>query len=112
MFDLFRSRDKVVRYMLGGVLLIVAASMITYLIPSYNNGGLVNNSPVIADIGGQKITAQWAELKFDSLTRNSQIPAEMVDIYFPQFIESMVVQRAAVYEAQRMGLAVTDDEVI
>src|SRR6266849_4122713 len=112
MFDLFRSRDKLVRYVLGGLLTIVAASMVTYLIPSYGNSGLVNNSPVIADIGGQKITAQSAQQTFDRVTKGTTIPPEMMDVYLPRFVENMILQRSAVYEAQRMGLVVSDDEAL
>jgi peptidyl-prolyl cis-trans isomerase D len=112
MFDLFRSRDKVIRYLLGGVLIIVAASMVTYLIPGYGTSGTINNSPVIADVGGQKITALAAQQKFEQIARGSNIPAEMADVYFPQFVDQMILQRAAVYQARRMGLTVSDDEVI
>jgi len=38
MFDLFRSRDKMVKIFLSALLLIVALSMLTYLIPSFDTG--------------------------------------------------------------------------
>jgi len=112
MFDLFRSGHKLVKYVLGGLLLIVAASMVTYLIPSYGNSGLAGTSVVLADIGGQKITAQYAQQTFDRVTRGTNIPPEMIDVYLPQFLESLILQRAADYEALRLGLTVSDDEVL
>jgi peptidyl-prolyl cis-trans isomerase D len=36
----------------------------------------------------------------------------MLSAYFPQFVEQMIMQRAALYEAERMGLTVTDDELL
>ena len=50
MFDLFRSRDKAVRILLGGILLVVSFSMLTYLIPSFNNG-VDPSDMVVAEIG-------------------------------------------------------------
>ncbi len=50
MFDLFRSRDKAVRLMLGGLLLVVAVSMLTYLVPNYDSSGPTSNL-VVATVG-------------------------------------------------------------
>ena len=57
MFNLFRSSDKLKKYLLGGLLTLVALSMITYLIPNYNTGTTDTRNPVLANIGGKKITA-------------------------------------------------------
>ena len=56
MFNLFRSSAKLTKYLLGGLLLIVAASMVTYLIP---NTGLTTASSngadnVVAEVGGRR----------------------------------------------------------
>ena len=56
MFDLFRSREKSVRIVLGVLLGMVAISMLLYLIPggfgSDSNGG----TGVVASVAGDKIT--------------------------------------------------------
>ena len=103
MFDLFRSRDKVVRIMLGGLLLVVALSMLTYLVPSYNMGG-GDSDQVVAQIGKDAITVPEVQQAVQMNCAAARCPPELLPHYVPQFINSMVTERALAYEAQRLGL--------
>jgi peptidyl-prolyl cis-trans isomerase D len=73
MFDLFRSRDKIVRIMLGGLLLVVALSMLTYLVPSYNLGG-GGSDQVVAEIGKEAITLPEVQQTVQVQMRGRQMP--------------------------------------
>ena len=114
MFDLFRSREKATRYLLGGLLFAVAASMVITLIPGFgsNTGNTGTDPTVLAEIGNEKVTGQDAQTMFQQVTSTQQINSDMLAAYFPQFVEQMILQRAALYEAQHMGLTVTDDELM
>jgi len=111
MFDLFRSSDKVKKYVLGGLLTLVALSMVTYLIPNYNTGTTTSDNPVLAEVGGTKITALEAQQLFQKYSQG-RIPPDLLDVYLPQFVEQMVSERAALYEANRLGITATDDEAL
>ncbi|HXP85455.1 MAG TPA: peptidylprolyl isomerase [Bryobacteraceae bacterium] len=111
MFNLFRSRDKLVRYFLGGLLLIVAGSMVTYLIPGFNTT-TGTPSAVAFEIGDTKYTVQEIQTDFNRLVQAQHMSADNADIYFPQFVDNMIQSRAAVYEANRLGLGATDDQVL
>jgi peptidyl-prolyl cis-trans isomerase D len=111
MFDLFRSSDKIKKYVLGGLLTLVALSMVTYLIPNYSLGTTPTDNPVLAEIGGKKITALEAQQLFQKTTQG-RIPPDLVEVYLPQFVEQMVSERAALYEANRLGISATDDEAL
>ncbi len=110
MFDLFRSRDKAVRLMLGGLLLVVAVSMLTYLVPNYDSNG-PNGDMVIATVGGQDIQASEVQHMVQSAMRGKQLPPDMLPIYIPQMVDDMIINRAMVYEAQRLGFQVTDAQL-
>lgn len=109
MFDLFRSRDKVVRVFLGAILVIVALSMVTYLIPGGYGGGTATDN-VVAQIGKDQITARQALTAVQSALRGRQVPPEMIPLYVPQIIDQMITERSLAYEARRLGLQVTDEQ--
>ncbi len=111
MFDLFRSRDKAVRIMLGGLLLLVALSMLTYLVPSYNMGGSSGSDQVVAEIGKDVITLPEVQQIVQMNMRGRQMPAELMPRYIPQFVNSMVTERALAFEAARLGFKVSDADL-
>jgi peptidyl-prolyl cis-trans isomerase D len=113
MFNVFRSRDKFVRITLGAILTVVAVTMVITLIPGFGTTtGSNGDDPVLAQIGSQKILASTVQRDFQTISRTGQIPAEMMEVYFPQYFDAMVHRKAARYQAERMGLTVTDDEVL
>ncbi|MEO8127135.1 MAG: peptidyl-prolyl cis-trans isomerase [Bryobacteraceae bacterium] len=109
MFDLFRSRDKAVRYLLGGLLGLVALSMVITLIPGI---GSTPRAPeqVVAEIGKESLTVREVQTTLQGMMRNKSIPPEMVQLYVPQLVDQMINERALAYQAKRMGFEVTDAE--
>jgi peptidyl-prolyl cis-trans isomerase D len=109
MFDLFRSRDKAVRYLLGVLLGLVALSMVITLIPGF---GSATRAPeqVIAEVGKEPITVRDVQTTLQGMMRNKSIPPEMVQLYIPQLVDQMISERALAYQAKRMGFEVSDAE--
>lgn len=113
MFDLFRSRQKATRYLLGAILMIVAVSMVITLIPGYGtSSGASSNDNVIAEIGSEKLTVQDVQRRMEDITRGGQVPPQLIQTYLPQVVDNMIQQRALNYEFEREGLKATDDEVL
>ena len=89
MFDLFRSRDKAVRILLGGLLLVVAFSMLSYLVPNYNNGAGTPDT-VVAEVGGEKILLA-------DVQRQEQLKKRVAELPRPLFKEcrDLVLRKCA-----------------
>jgi peptidyl-prolyl cis-trans isomerase D len=111
MFDLFRSREKSVRILLGALLVLVALSMLTYLVPNYNSGGPTTNDTVVADVPGNPVTMYDMQKLIQATMRNKQFPPELLPNYIPQMVDQVVTDRAMAYEASRLGFVVTDQDV-
>jgi peptidyl-prolyl cis-trans isomerase D len=110
MFDLFRSRDKAVRILLGALLVVVGLSMLTYLIPSYNTGS-GGDDQVVARVGKEDISLMYIQQLIQATVRGRQLPPEVLPNYIPEIVNNVVTDRALAYEAQRMGLQVNDQQL-
>ena len=112
MFDLFRSRDKAVRILLGAILTVVALSMVTYLIPgsgTSTSGSAQDN--VVAKVGDMNITVTEMQRLLQNALRQGQIPPSMMQLYVNQIIQQVITDRAMLYEAKRQGLQVSDEDI-
>lgn len=104
------------KYLLGGLLLIISATMVITLIPggtlgsAFGFGGAAGQG-VYAKVGDQEVTMQEVQQRAQVAMRQSGYPAALLQIISGQVAQQMVMRTAMMVEASRMGLRVTDDEL-
>lgn len=113
MFDLFRSREKGVRILLGVLLLLVAASMLIYLIPGgMGSGPSASGDNVLAAVGDEKVTTTDLDRAVQRVTRGQKnIPKGLLALYVPTLVNQMIESKAMAYKAKEMGLNISDQEL-
>src|SRR5271154_1007954 len=111
MFDMFRSRAKATRVLLGAMLGILALSMLVYLIPGAGSSLSGDSDQVVAEIGKEPVTVQQIDGQIRNQLQNAKIPPEMAPIYIPQLIDQSLAGRAMAYEAKRLGLEISDADL-
>jgi peptidyl-prolyl cis-trans isomerase D len=111
MFDLFRSRQKTVRYLLGALLSLVAISMVVTLVPNYGDPSGGSDSSIIAEIGGEPLTVFEVQQVLAREMREKAIPPEIQSLYVPMLVQQMIAERAVAYQALEMGFRLNDQEL-
>jgi peptidyl-prolyl cis-trans isomerase D len=112
MFNLFRSREKTVRYLLGAMLVVISLSMLVYLIPGSGSGSSATGQNVVATVGGDKITVtdvQGAVERMMSTQKN--MPRAFMSMYVPSVVNQYIEMYAKAYKARQLGLTVSDEEL-
>ncbi len=109
MLDAIREKKTGVKIMLGLVIGVLSAGMLLYLVPG-PTGDEITSADVVAQVGDQTITTTDVQTQLNRIARNGQIPATLLPLYAQQVLEQLLFQKSLNYEAQRLGLRVTDDE--
>lgn len=104
------SKKLGVRILLGAVVAMLGAGMLLYLVPQGPNTD-ANATDTVARIGDQTITLQEVQQKMADIERQNTVPKAMESLYAQQILRSLVFQKEIQYEANRLGIRVTNEEV-
>ncbi len=112
MFDLFRSRAKAVRILLGAMLTVVALSMLVYLIPGTGITAADSSSDqVVAEIGKSNVTVGQVQQQLRNALQNQRLPPAYAATYIPQLVDQAIAERAVAYEAEQLGFRISDRDL-
>ena len=115
MFRLFsKSRRTVYKWILAAVLLVIAVAMVMQLTPLGGGDTTQTQADVLASVDGANITTQDLRQSIDSQLGN--VPAAYRSQFVPRIaqgaLDQMVLQRAMIKQAQKLGLEITAQEML
>ena len=110
MIKFLQSGNKAAKYILAGFLLILAASMVTYLIPGFMGDTAASEPGVVASVGSHEIKREEVARVVQAQSRGNQIPDFYLPILRQQAVRQLIQQAELQYESERMGLKVSDQE--
>src|ERR1700733_13160437 len=110
MIKFLQSGNKVAKYLLAGFLLLIAASMVLYLIPGFMGDTAASPTTVVASVGGREVTRGDEARVVQAQSRGQQLPEFYQVMLRQQATKQLIQQNEVFYESERMGLKVSDQE--
>ena len=112
MIRFLQSGNKAAKYILGGFLVILAVSMVTYLIPGFmTSANTAGRTGVLATVAGEDIRTDEVTKLVQAQMRSQRVPDFYVPMLMQQAVQRLVQTQEIRYEAGRLGLKVYDQEV-
>jgi len=120
MIRFLQKSGQTTKYILGGLLLIIRASMVITLIPGGLGGDVFGNTPgkgIVAKVDGNDISADDVrttakQMLQQQMPQGSSANMSMLLPFFSQrAVEQLITRQALLSQATRMGLRVSPEEV-
>src|SRR5580700_654413 len=107
------------KIILSSLLLIICGGMVITLIPGGLGSDLMGQPArgVIAKVAGQDITTLQVQERARAMAQQQlgpqaqQMMGQLLPLFIPRAVESLVSAKAVIAEAERMGLQATDADV-
>jgi peptidyl-prolyl cis-trans isomerase D len=105
------NRQVLVRVFIGIFIGLIAISMLLYLVPQGPNSD-AESSDVVAKVGSdQTVTLAEVRQQLSEIERRNQVPKPLEGLYARQILSQLVYTKEIQYEAARLGIKVTDEEI-
>jgi peptidyl-prolyl cis-trans isomerase D len=103
------------KILLGGLLLVICVMMVVTLVPGGILGDSMSQNPqTLAKVGSQEVTIQEADKMARQMGRQQfprGFPQQLLPLFMKNAVDTLIMQKAVVSEAGRMGLSVSDEEL-
>src|SRR5437868_13947101 len=120
MIRFLQTPGRTKKIVLGGLLLVICGAMVITLVPGgmlgdafgFGGGGLGQN--VLAKVGDREISVTEVQDTARNMGRQQfrgNMPEELMPFLIQRAADSLIMQKALLTEAERLGLHVTDAEL-
>src|SRR5437660_4764242 len=106
----FDQRKLGVRIILGAVIGVLGIGMLSYLLPTGPRTDMGYNDTV-AKTGDQTVSLCEVRQQLSEIQRRNQVPKPLEGLYARQILTQLVYTKEVQYEANRLGIKVTNEEI-
>jgi peptidyl-prolyl cis-trans isomerase D len=111
MIKFLQSGNRAAKYILAGFLLLLAASMVLYLIPGFMSDTSASASGVVATVGSQEIHREDVARIVELQRQQQGYPASVIPFLNQRAVQELIQNAEITYEGERLGLKVSDKEI-
>ena len=110
MAGVFDNKKLGVRIILGAVVGVLGLGMLLYLVPQGPSTD-AESSDVVAKVGDQTVTLAEVKQQLSDIERRNQVPKALESFYARQILTQLMYAKEIQYEANRLGITVTNEEI-
>ena len=115
MIRFLQTPTKAKKIILGTIIIVFCVAMVVTLVP----GGMLGDAfgfgapqgDVLVRVGDQQVTVAEVNQAANNMARQQHFPAQFMPFVRQRAVQELIMQKAMIAEAHRMGLKVTDEEL-
>src|SRR5215475_13726333 len=106
------NKQVLVKIFVGIFVGLIGISMLLYLVPQGpGTGADADASDVVAKVGNQTVSLAEVRQQLSEIQRRNQVPKALEGLYARQILNQLVFAKEIEYEAGRLGIKVTNEEI-